>query len=101
MNYVLTHTMEFLVQRGTDPGSSEIILILPHPNGWGEDEQKILKAAAMNTEILRRRKVQIHFVEEAEAAARYCFPSPRESKFKLKVRVEALGREVLVYADSK
>lgn len=86
MNYVLTHTMKYLSQRGAKPWSSQVILILPHPSGWGEPQQNMLQEAAMNTDLLRKREVQIHFVEEAEAAARLAFASPDLITPHLKVR---------------
>lgn len=87
MNYVLIHTLKFLVQKGIDTESSEIVLILSHPNAWGHQEQVILRNAALNTKILCGKKVQVRFIAEANAIARYSLPPLEQLKFKVRVDI--------------
>lgn len=61
---------------GRDVWTSDVEVILAHPNLWGEREQEFLREIAVsaglipNTEIAKNK--QLFFVEEAEASARYC-----------------------------
>ena len=93
MSYVLDHTRTQLRDNvGKDPWTDDAEIILAHPNGWGKLEQDFLLEAAVDAGLIPNTKLarstQIHFVEEAEASARYCIStatSPVASQFKVRV----------------
>jgi hypothetical protein len=52
---------------------STVEVILAHPNRWRQRQRDILKDAAIDAGLITAERVAeaLHFVEEAEAAARY------------------------------
>lgn len=88
VKYVLDHTKNHLASdTGRDQWtpSTDIIFILAHPNGWGTHEQEFLRRVVVSASSIESPK--IHFVEEAEASARYCISqNARPFASQLKVR---------------
>lgn len=61
---------------GSDPWlelGAQAHIILPHPNGWGEDQQRFLRKATVEAGLLSREgaKQRLHFVEEGEASTSF------------------------------
>lgn len=75
-SYIIRHTREHLkADTGNDPWSSDVEIILAHPNKWGKHEQDFLLTAMISADVISDNdaaKSRVYFVEEAEASARYC-----------------------------
>lgn len=77
LSFLLEHTRRYLKEStGTDPWlelGQKAQIILPHPNGWGEDQQRFLRKAAVAAGLVSRDNVKanVQFVEEAEASTAY------------------------------
>ena len=77
MKYLIQHTQNRLIDAtgddlwGQHGGDAEIILT--HPNLWDEGQHEFLREAAIRAGLITRQRaiLNLHFVEEAEAASRY------------------------------
>lgn len=78
IKYLLEHTASRLVEStGADlwrQYGADAEVILTHPNLWGPAQQDFLRNAAIEAGLISRERAvtNLHFIEEAEAAARYC-----------------------------
>ena len=78
MKYLIEHTKRRLLETtGRDlwtqyKDNAEIILT--HPNPWASKEHFFLTEAAVDARLISRARAKqsLHFVQEAEAASRYC-----------------------------
>ena len=74
----MEHTKKRLAQvAGFDLWSenfNQVEVVLTHPNLWDRDQRRILQNSAVGAGLISSQRAQehIHFVEEAQAAARYC-----------------------------
>lgn len=93
MRYLLGHTQSRLVDAtGEDLWESHgasADIVLTHPNLWDRDQRRFLKKAAIDAGLIskERSRVNLHFVEEAEAASRYYVSKYSATFGKLKVIV--------------
>ena len=78
MKYLMDHTKHRLVEvAGSDLWSEhlgQVEVVLTHPNLWRPDQRRILQESAVRAGLipLERASEHVHFIEEAQAAARYC-----------------------------
>lgn len=94
MEYIKTHTTTFLESRGSpDPWTSTVDIVIAHPNGWGCHEQDFLQTAAIAAHLAPSGE-RVYFVEEAEAAARYCL-SPSNTVFAKDLKVSLIQCRML------
>lgn len=78
LSYLLAHTRTYLRDiTASDPWENygrQAHIILPHPTGWGADQQSFLQDAVVAAGLLPRDAVRtrLHFVEEGEASMTFC-----------------------------
>lgn len=78
MKYLIGHTQNRLKEiTGSDLWATHhenAEIILTHPNLWGDNQWAFLREAAVNAGLITKERAadNLHLVEEAEAAARYC-----------------------------
>lgn len=78
IKYLLEHTANRLLEStGSDlwrQYGADAEVILTHPNLWGAEQQQFLRSAAIGAGLISKERSvsNLHFIEEAEAAARYC-----------------------------
>ena len=78
MVYLIQHTKQRLLDAtGCDLWTQykdTADIILTHPNSWASKEHLFLREAAIDAGLVSRARAEgsLHFVQEAEAASRYC-----------------------------
>lgn len=80
LKYLMVHTQSFFESRTADGARTWSTLIdksdivIAHPNGWGLQEQSVLRRAAIMAEIVSEADAgaRIRFVSEGEASVHFC-----------------------------
>jgi hypothetical protein len=85
MRYLLNSTKALFVSSSQSGGfrwntsSSNLELVLTHPNGWGGLQQHQLRTAAVQANIIpdtQEGRARVHFVTEGEASFNFCVTHP-------------------------
>ena len=94
MRYLFDSTVRLIIDAERDGElrwnavSSNVELVLTHPNGWGIPQQSQLRAAAVQASIVpdtEEGHAKVHFVTEGEAQFNFCATHSQASE-SLKVR---------------
>lgn len=108
LSYLLAHTRRHLRDTtGRDPwpgpGEEAAHIVLPHPNGWGEVQQRFLRDAAVAAGLVSqdKAKTNIHFVEEAEASISYFLNTRTATTEQLSVSLIFYCYDVMIPAEGR
>ena len=77
LKYLVRHTSERLIELTGESlwsqNAEEVEIVLTHPNMWGPEQREFLLEAVIKSQLISRERASqsVHFVPEAEAAARY------------------------------